>query len=78
MGWAITQVGRHWVWTVWLPTERRTGVYGSRDLAEGHAGRVWAQFLKTSSVELPAHERDSAEQRTPGTPDSHDRKDCST
>jgi len=77
MGWAVTQVGDHWVWTVWLPTERRTGVYSSRDLAENQAIRLWSRFEKTSSVEHPAH-RDSAEQRTPGTPDPHERKDRST
>lgn len=77
MSWAVTPIGRHWLWTVWTADDRRSGISGSEDLATRQAKLLDLRANRTSSVEHPPV-ADSAEPRTPGTPDPPNRKDRST
>jgi hypothetical protein len=75
--WSVTQVGKHWAWSVGNPWNTNWGFYRDRNTAERRARALCELLQRTSSVEHPPV-ADSAEQRTPGTPDPPTRKDRST
>lgn len=74
--WSMSQIGRHWLWSVGNPWTVYSGMFADRRTAERRASALCELLDRTSSVEHPLT-ADSAKQRTPGTPDPQNRKDRS-